>query len=169
MRLNFKTHFPWPGPGDLPTRTHFYKQIMNALSRHYGGDEDTDPYPGQGFKLHTIRRVKNEPRFREGMTLQFCTGPRFKQKVFAEAPCTNVQLLRMDTAFVPGHGHGLTVDLHNGPDSTFPWRPLSQGTIEQLARNDGLSGRDFYRWFQADVLQNGPGTYELVHWTGRRY
>lgn len=166
MRLTFKTHFPWPGPGDQPPRTRFYEQIMNALSRHYGGDEDTDPFPEQGFKLHTIRRVKNEPRFRKDMTLQFCTGPRFKQKVFAEAPCTGVQLLRLDTQWVPGFGHSLTVDVSEGPGLL---RPLRKQDIQSLAMNDGLRELDFYRWFQIDVLQNGPGKYELVHWTGRRY
>lgn len=166
MRLNFKTHFPWPGPGDQPPRTHFYEQIMNALSRHDGGDEDTDPYPGHGFKLHTIRRVKNEPRFRKGMTLQFCTGPRFKQKVFVEAPCTGVQLLRMGTQWVQGWGHSLTVDVSEGPGLL---RPLRRQDIQVLAIYDGLREADFYRWFQIDVLTHGWGLYELVHWTGRRY
>jgi len=41
--------------------------------------------------------------------------------------------------------------------------------MRRLAENDGLSMEQFTKWFLLDVVTNGPGVYQIVHWTEVRY
>lgn len=161
MNLNFKTHFPWPGADGKPEPTYFKARILAGLTQRRG-DAENAAVP----KLHTIRRLKNgKARFREGMKLTFSTGSRFKPERFGEMVCTGVQRLQMEPR--PSyHGVNLLIHLDLGAP---PMHLLSADELQTLAENDGLKPYDFMRWFTMDAIQNGPGVYELVHWTDVRY
>jgi len=174
MNINFKTHFPWPDADGEPEPTHFKEQVLNSVNARLG-----TPllFQGRGVKLHTIRRIKNgKPRFREGMKLTFSMGPRFKPERFGEAVCTGVQQLRFEHAtwveelpvgsdqLIPNH----VLVISQLTDVTITCLPPVQRY--HLALNDGFPDLStFERWFLLDVLQNGPGDYQLVHWTDLRY
>lgn len=153
---------PWSTPlNAVPTR--FMEQIVNSLQEEAGQKLS---FPMYGTKRHTLRRAKQKPRFREGMLLQFCTGPRYQQEVFADGYCTGVQLVHLNAL----HREFMAID---GPPC-YSWQLVAQMggrllPLKELAANDGLALHDFTRWFLLDVLQNGPGMYELVHWTNTRY
>ncbi len=169
MNITFKTHFPWPGADGQPEPTHFCMQILNEVAR----DPDT-PRAERSYKLHTIRRVKDKPRFREGMRLVLQGGTRFKPVPFAETECTGTQMLHMELGWVDPswleqkaeRAHlELTLSIHEPDD--IRW--LDETDIERLAKNDGLSLEQFARWFTLDLLMNGPSTYQIVHWSDVRY
>ena len=96
MNINFKSHFPWPGADGQPEPTNFASQILNGML-------STDP--DKPKKLHTIRRIKAKPGYREGMKLVLQGGSRFKPVPFAETVCTGVQVLRLQ----PSAGKALGV------------------------------------------------------------
>lgn len=160
MIIKFKTHFPWNNEetGE-PEATDFVARIGAALKPQRTGLVAP--------KWHTIRRMKNRKRrFREGMKLQMATGSRFKPEVFAEAECTRWQHLKMD--LVPttwGYDLGVRVC----QPATVPYL-LNATNMRMLALNDGF--RDlpsFHRWFLLDLLENGPGDFELVGWGNVEY
>jgi hypothetical protein len=170
MNITFKTHFPWPGADGQPEPTHFAQQIINELVLRDGA-----PRAERSYKLHTIRRVKDKPRFREGMRLVLQHGSRFKPMPFVETECTGVQMLHMsllwnDPSWLEQKAEAAHYSLQiriDHPDDVC-W--LTEEDVERLARNDGFSSLEqFTRWFLLDVLANGPGTYQLVHWTEVRY
>lgn len=170
MNITFKTHFPWPGADGQPEPTHFADQIMNELVLRDGA-----PRAERSYKLHTIRRVKDKPRFREGMRLVLQTGSRFKPMPFVETECTGVQMLHMGLYWTnpgwlepnPCRAH-YELQVAVEQDSHMRW--LDEDDMTRLARNDGFSSLEqFMRWFLLDQLMNGPGYYQLVHWTEVRY
>lgn len=157
MNINFKTHFPWPGSDGKPGPTFFKDWIENSIA-----------FPDMEDKLakhHTIRRIKTKPRFREGMKLTFSTGSRFKPVRFGEAVCSGTQFLRMDCAHYAG-GISLGVWIE---EPGVLHRPMTLEQMHRLAMNDGLSVENFLKWFLLDVITNGPGHYEIVHWTDLQY
>lgn len=158
MNINFKTHFPWPGPTGKPERTNFDHKISACV-------EFPDDPQGWTPKKHTIRRFHGKPRFREGMELTFSSGSRFKPVRFGHALCTGTQFLRMEAAPYAG-GISLGVWLQE-PAVLFPVMKLDN--MERLALNDGLSMENFLKWFLLDVLTHGTGHYQIVHWTDLRY
>jgi hypothetical protein len=161
MNITFKTHFPWPGADGNPEPTHFPDQIINELVLRDGAPRAERPY-----KLHTIRRVKDKPRFREGMRLVLQTGSRFKPMPFVETECTGTQMLHMEA---PAVRDTLALNVRLILPATVP-HLLGGGQLERLARNDGFSSLEqFTRWFMLDQLVNGPGYYQVVHWTEVRY
>lgn len=165
MNINVKINFPWfaPDTKDVFQPTHFKEQILNSINC-----EVRKPlmHQGLGVKLHTIRRIKHKPRFREDMKLVLQTGSRFKPKPFAETKCTGVQYLKMATYFKSG---GLSLGIWLQEQAALPML-LKLETVERLAKNDGFtSTEDFYKWFLLEVITKGPGDYQVVHWTGVRY
>lgn len=156
MIIKFKTHFPWQGADGQPEPTHFKEQIANCLA-------DTPlPYPALGIKKHTLRRIKNgKNRFRPGMKLQMATGSRFKPEVFKETVCSSWLWLKLDLVPVP-YGYELGVRVCR--DGKLP-ELLNDMNHKKLALNDGFRDvASFNRWFLLDLLENGPGNFELVGW-----
>lgn len=163
MNINFKTHFPWNGTDGTPEPTRFREQILNVLNARIPGAGGLS-YPGEGMKLHTIRRTHGRPRFREGMALTLTTGSRFKPVPFAEAVCTGVQEVHM----VIEHGTTMAgrtyLSLRIAIDDQVVYMP------GELALNDGFRDDErMARWFLPDIIAHGPFTGQLVHWTGVRY
>jgi hypothetical protein len=150
MNINFKTHFPWPGADGQPEPTHFCEQILNEVSR-----PADIPRAERSYKLHTIRRVKDQPRFREGMRLVLQTGSRFKPMPFAETECTGTQMLHME---LEQKREECRLNVRLILPATIP-HLFTGHLLERLARHDGLSLENFVRWFTLDVLVNGPGYY----------
>lgn len=165
MNIHFKTYFPWPGADGQPEPTHFGLQIMNAFAPNIFSP--SRPGNVQGKKLHTIRRLPNNgrPRYREGMRLVMCMGSRYEPQPFLEAECTGVQLLQMDMGEFAG---GLSLGVRLVEHGSY-CKPMDLTMIDKLAANDGLSREQFLKWFLADVIHCGPGTYQVVHWTKHRY
>jgi hypothetical protein len=162
MNITFKTHFPWPGADGNPEPTHFPDQIINELVLRDGA-----PRAERSYKLHTIRRVKDKPRFREGMKLVLQTGSRFKPVPFVETACTGVQTLWMEAR--PNLG-GVNLLIWVRDPEPGPARLLTAEQVSALAQNDGLLPYHFVRWFTLDLLHNGlEGTYQVIHWTEVRY
>ena len=155
MNLNFKMHFPWPGPDGRPEETKFLDSILRCLIGGYPDAPST-----LGGKKHTIRRVKTKPRFRAGMKLVLTTGGRFTPKPFCETECVSVQKVEMGLSML---GAAACVDI------AIDGFPLLHDEHDQLARNDGMTTWHFTKWFLLDVITTGPGTYVLVHWTYLRY
>jgi hypothetical protein len=160
MNINFKTHFPWPGADGQPEPTRFADQIIQELVLRDGA-----PRAERDYKLHTIRRVKDKPRFREGMRLVLHTGSRFKPMPFVETECTGTQMLHME---LEQKREECRLNVRLILPATIP-QLFTGHLLERLARHDGLSLENFVRWFTLDVLVNGPGYYQLVHWTEVRY
>lgn len=159
MRLNFKTHFPWNGRDGKPEPTFFRDKILLALDQH-PEPEATSLFLDPDKKLHTIRRINGKPRYREGMKLTLCTGSRFKSEPFAETVCTGTQSVWMrPRVIIDGCRLDLSVD----------GRHLDSHRMSVLALNDGLDTQSFFKWFLLDVITNGPGEYQLVHWGDVRY
>lgn len=162
MNINFKTHFPWNGPDGNPEPTLFATQIKNEVNR----DPDTRRGERYRYKLHTIRRINHgKPRFREGMKLTFSTGSRFKPERFGEAVCTGTQHLKMSLQVKDNRMELFVAICH---PATIPIY-LKPSKFAALAQNDGLSSENFTKWFAQDLIANGPGDYQLVHWTDLRY
>lgn len=158
MNISFKSHFPWPGPDGKPELTYFEGRIITALA-----DLRDAPVPPLR-KLHTIRRDQKDGtcRYREGMDLHMVTGSRMKPDRFAVARCTGVQPVLMGLQTIPNVvGRNLFVDIASGP--------CSNGQIKRLAENDGLSLDQFTKWFMLDIIQHGPFTGHIIHWTDLRY
>lgn len=117
-----------------------------------------------GRKIHTIREDKPK-RWREGMKIHFWRGSPRNVKSnpypFGEDTCKSVQDVKIvrtepdGTAFI----HGMAVLVNN--------RWLQDSEIELLAKNDGLTVREFRLWFVP------PGTNEfsgrIIHWTDLQY
>jgi hypothetical protein len=160
MRISFATHMPW-ATEEQPAPTYFREQILNQVTcgLHL-------PHPRHGLKKHTLRRMKGEkPRFRKGMELQLVEGPRYQAEQFATTKCTDVQVVRMRALWSSSEiGSGFSVHAEIGD------RVLSRSELLTLAANDGFYHYShFERWFLLDLLQNGDGAYELIHWTRTRY
>lgn len=171
MNINFKTHFPWPGADGKPEATFFREKILAGIrpqmaqmtqmkAAHSKTADVTDG--ALRPKLHTIRRINGKPRYREGMKLTFSTGSRFKPERFGEAMCTGTQLLRMWIETTPFLNQ-LELCCFLGSTS------LTGVQQRALIANDGLTPAAFSKWFLLDLLTNGPGDYQVVHWTGLRY
>ncbi len=162
MNIHFKRHFPWPGPEGQPAPTNFEQLISENLIFGFGG------------KTHTLLRLPANglAKYQEGQELVFCMGTRFKPEKFAGAVCTGVQFVHMELVH---QAIGNTLGLHirpYGPGNEAPVQfaaALSHGDMHEIARNDGLSMPDFLKWFMLDLIQRGPGIYQIVHWGGLRY
>lgn len=157
MRISFATHMPWSTP-EKPAPTHFREQIENQLDVCNGHMA----HPRHGRKKHTLRRMNGERlRFRKGMQLQLVQGPRFKAEQFAVVECRSVQVVRMKAV---ESRYGVNVCAEIGD------RMLSTDQMWEMAGNDGFYHyAHFERWFLLDLLKNGPGAYELVHWGREQY
>lgn len=170
MIISFKEYFPWAGADGLPERTGFREKILACvLDGRDGRDAGSEGCSIERAvpKLHTIRRVpaNGRPRYREGMRLQFATGPRFKKVVFAEAVCTGVQLIKMVLYPTPFLNQMELCCYHGEKLDAL----LTGKAQRALHANDGLSDLNFTKWFLLDLITNGPGVYQLVHWTDARY
>ncbi len=160
MNINFKAHFPWPGADGKPEPTRFAESILMGLGIASGH------FVSPVKKLHTIRRVKREPRYREGMKLVLPGGTRYKPQPFVETECTGTQILEMHPT-THGSAIGLSIWVRE-PGVLRP--PLHPDRMRNLALNDGFTSLEqFLKWFLADVITNGPGFYQVVHWTDVRY
>lgn len=163
MNISFKTHFPWNGRDGKPEPTFFPDKILLALDRH-PEPEITPLLLDPAKKYHTIRRIKDKPRYKEGMKLTMCTGSRFKPVPFLETECTGTQEIIMEIQDWSAGGHPLSLAVF-GQDG---YR-MSIAAVEVLAANDGLSARQFYKWFTMDCILNGPGRFQVVHWGNINY
>ena len=162
MNINFMSEYPWNGKADPPVPTGFAEKILNTLM-----SDQPHLRPDALNKRHTIRRIKtNPPRFREGMKLVLQGGTRFKPIPFAETVCTGVQTLEMELARV--HGTHYALNVHLLQPGSLP-KLLTTNQLHDLAAHDGLTLDTFMRWFSLDLLTNGPGLYQIVHWTDLRY
>lgn len=159
MNLSFKSHFPWPGANGKPEPTYFDGRILSALN-----PKSESPAPPLR-KLHTIRRAAADGtcRYREGMDLHMVTGPRFKPERFVVAKCTGVQPIKMGLIPVvnTNSSPGLCIMVFINGKRLF--NPV------QLANNDGLDIDQFTKWFMLDIIQNGPFTGHIIHWTDLIY
>lgn len=155
MNITFKTHFPWNGPDGTPEPTHFANLIRVAMGERVRLDELGDRL----IKRHTIRRVpaNGRPRYREGMHLAFATGSRFKPEVFTTGTCTATQLITMDLLITNGGSH---IYLRHATGTAF-----NNQEVVRLAHNDGLTMEQFTKWFTLDLITNGPGQFQIVHWS----
>lgn len=118
-------------------------------------------------KLHTIRASAD--KWREGLDVQFVTGPMFKKFQFAPSvPFVSKQdiVLRVDSEV---HVSRATIeDLRIQVDQ----KELSALEKKRLLENDGL---DLYEclWFFFDVdeymVQPSRWFGSLIHWTSLRY
>lgn len=160
MNINFKTHFPWPGADGKPEPTYFVEKVVHGILTLEPRLPPRPDWPYQP-KLHTIRRITGKPRFREGMQLMMTTGPRFRTVPFADTKCTGVQelFIRLELADPPQYHLRFFL---NG-------ERLNKQALATLAANDGLTGEQLWRWFALDVISNGPGKYQIVHWTDLKY
>ncbi len=167
MNINFKTRFPWNDAAGEPERTFFPDRILLALGQH-PEPESTKSVIGQPFaKHHTIRRIpaNGKPRYREGMDMVFATGSRFKPEVFARGKCTRVEYMRMElNRYSAGTSIGIWLQ---EPGVLYPMMTLPR--MQQLAENDGLTMDQFTKWFTLDLITNGPGHFQIVHWSDIRY
>jgi hypothetical protein len=112
MNLYFTERFPW---GEA---SNFEQKILD------------------GTKIHTIRRDPNY-RWREGMTIHFRMGTRWKSKLFATGTVEKVGGVLISP---PNH----IVQLWSSPR----WRRISDTGLAELAKNDGFdSVKDFWKWF----------------------
>jgi hypothetical protein len=157
MRISFATHTPW-ATEEQPCGTWFREQIENELDLCGGHTR----HPRHGRKKHTLRRMKgNKCRFRKGMQLQLVEGPRYQAEQFAATVCKDVQVVRMRAIHgVWGYSVVAMIGDHH----------LAIDQMRMLAANDGFYDfSHFERWFLLDLLKNGDGAYELIHWTNMRY
>lgn len=163
MILSFKEHFPWDDESGHAAPTDFQQSIRRGLGKRVTRNGTN----GAMRKVHTIRRGE---RYREGMRLQFATGPRFHNVVFDEAVCTGVEPIHMDIfrrrLLEVGGQASHVLQLGAVSDIT---RKKHLYDLGALACNDGLSIDHFLRWFIADIIANGPLIGQIVHWTDLRY
>lgn len=136
MTLGFRTQW-----GKPPRPTQFEEKILD------------------GRKKHTLREdLKN--RWKAGLTIQFVTGNRTKQrKLFLEGECTGTQMVYMT---IDGKEFMMKVG------DTL----LDNSQIRRFAQNDGFDSLDdFIAWFRPLIEADAHKllTLKLIHWTDFRY
>lgn len=160
MNISFKTHFPWNGPDGLPEPTNFPANIVKCFDQQ---DEDGNAHGGG--KLHTIRRINRAPRYKEGQDLKMCTGSRFTPVPFAEVSCFSTQVIEIHPTVKFGT---IMIEVWVREPGVLR-KPMNTEQLCALAENDGLTLEQFTKWFVLDTITNGPGHFQVVHWTTLRY
>ena len=108
-------------------------------------------------KIHTIR---SGSRWQPGMKIHFATGVRTKKyHCFAIGECKIIQDIKIEF-FNSGHQISVEVDR----------RKLSFSEIIILAKNDGLTGKQFVDWFY-NATNKGKEIFhgQIIHWTDLKY
>jgi hypothetical protein len=187
MTLSFKEHFPDGSP------TYFLQKIVFTCSTLFlvDGDylsimskmEEQKPmirllHPSEIsplFKYHSIREDKSE-RWKEGNKIHFVIRNRRpnrfqflpviqvsgvqKIKIRTEKILTPVNDVPYEIMFfwIDGEFFGQIV---KDPDGVY----IVDSSVARLAINDGLTVKQFYRWF-ADKM---PFDGKIIHWSEIRY
>lgn len=111
-----------------------------------------------GEKIHSFRRDP-KLRWRPGMSIQHWRGnPRNKGSYqFWENVCWNVQSVSIYHSI---DGIEMSIDTDDG-------LPNFKGSIEEIAKNDGLTLEEFTNFFVPNIGDVWYG--KLIHWTEKQY
>jgi len=109
-------------------------------------------------KIHSIR---NGFRWRPGMSIQMAFGVRtknyrqFNAGQFQPQKCLFVQKIYME------------YEGFKWPKMWIAGKQLSQKTVKQLIKNDGLTKKQFIDWFFPGTIAKFHG--QIIHWTDFKY
>lgn len=170
MILGFKTKFPDGSP------TMFIPKIMKSLyskpnivfepndweeiEKHCNRDAFNDIVS----KIHSIR---SGHRWRPGMIIHMATGVRTKNyHCFAKIKCVGVQNIVM---LFSSDGNIRSINFEDS--GCFANSP---GLISKIAKNDGLTTKQFNDWFfKSSVFDANYGGHlfegQIIHWTNFKY
>jgi len=153
MILRFMDKFP------DGSRTYFEEKLNHIKSPHrnmfVGPRGEIEVFP----KIHTIRKDELN-RWKPGMSVQGYYHARTKRsrKIF-DGKCVSVQYIEIQWSDV----HGMSCPQVLIEIEHDKWALLSDGQIETLAKNDGLTVEQFFEWFNKDFKG------KIIHFTDLKY